>query len=482
MSALLPNAEHIATAVQWLFLVYFIGLNGGYMMLNLLSVASLRRHMEASALDTLPRVGAGYEPPVSLIAPAYNEQATIAASVRSLLQLEYPEYEIIVVNDGSRDATFATLKREFGLVLFPEAYWKRLGSKPVHGIYRSSRFPNLRVIDKTNGGKADALNAGINAARYPLFCAVDADSILQRDSLRRVVQPFMEDPDTIAAGGTVRIANGCSVTDGFLTQVGLPRKLVALIQIVEYLRAFLFGRLGWSPLNAVLIISGAFGVFRKDQVIAAGGYRTDTVGEDMELVVRLHRMNRLARKPYRIAFVPDPICWTEAPETLAVLKSQRTRWQRGLAEALTMNFGLFLHPRGGAPGWLSFPFMLVFEWFGPLIEVIGYVSMAIAFALGIVSAQAFLIFLMVALGFGILLSLSALLLEELSFHMYRRPRELGLLLLAVLAENVGYRQLHAWWRLIGLWRWLRGGRGHWGHMTRTASWQASSKGNVRSKH
>jgi cellulose synthase/poly-beta-1,6-N-acetylglucosamine synthase-like glycosyltransferase len=220
-SALDPG--HLVVAVQWLFLAYFIGMNGGYVLLNLLSMRSLRRFMEASALDTLPRTASGFEPPVTIIVPGFNEQATIAASVRSLLQLEYPEYEVIVVNDGSRDATLATLKREFGLALFPEAYWRRLPTKSVHGIYRSAKHPNLRVIDKANGGKADALNAGINAARYPLFCAVDADSILQRDSLHRVVQPFLEDPATIAAGGTVRIANGCSVTEGFLTKVGPPR-------------------------------------------------------------------------------------------------------------------------------------------------------------------------------------------------------------------------------------------------------------------
>jgi cellulose synthase/poly-beta-1,6-N-acetylglucosamine synthase-like glycosyltransferase len=445
-------------AAQWLFLVYFIGMNGGYILLSLLSMPSLRRFMEASALDTLPRTASGFEPPVTVILPGFNEQATIAASVRSLLQLEYPEYEVIVVNDGSRDATLATLKREFGLALFPEAYWRRLPTKSVHGIYRSAKHPNLRVIDKANGGKADALNAGINAARYPLFCAVDADSILQRDSLHRVVQPFLEDPATIAAGGTVRIANGCSVTEGFLTKVSLPRNLIALIQIVEYLRAFLFGRLGWTSMNAALTFTGAFSLFRKDDVIAAGGYRTDTVDKDMELVVRLHRINRIARRRYRIAFVPDPICWTEVPETLRSLKSQRTRWQRGLAESLTMNLGLLFHPRGGTPGWLAFPFMALFEWLGPLIEVLGYLALVAAWLLGLISLNAFIAFMLVAVGLGILLSVIALLLEQMAFHLYRKPGQLGLLLLAVLVENFGYRQLLACWRLTGLWQWLRTAR------------------------
>jgi cellulose synthase/poly-beta-1,6-N-acetylglucosamine synthase-like glycosyltransferase len=354
---------------------------------------------------------------------------------------------------------------------FPEAYWRRLEVRPVRAIYRSTVWPNLRVIDKDNGGKADALNAGINGARFPLVCCVDADSILERASLRRVVAPFLDDPRTVASGGTVRIANGCEVREGFLERVGLPTNLLALIQVVEYLRAFLFGRLGWTPLNSVMIISGAFGVFRKDVLVAAGGYRHDTVGEDMELVVRLHRRLRRARTPYRIVFVPDPVCWTEAPESLRVLRSQRVRWQRGLAESLSMNLGLLFHPRGGAPGWIAFPFLVVFEWLGPLIEVAGFAFMIAAFALGLVSQAAFLIFMLVAVGFGMVLSLSALLLEEAAFHLYPQRRQLVALAGTAMLENLGYRQLVAVWRLWGLLRWAAGAKQRWGEMARSARWQ-----------
>jgi cellulose synthase/poly-beta-1,6-N-acetylglucosamine synthase-like glycosyltransferase len=456
-------------ALQALFLGYFLALNGGYLVLTLLAIFSLRRYMEARSIEGLPPVYSGFEPPVSVLVPAFNEELTICASVRSLLQLSYPEFEIIVVNDGSRDDTLATLRREFALVPFAEAYRRQLAVEPVRGIYRSTVQPNLRVIDKDNGGKADALNAALNAARYPLVCAVDADSILQRDSLSRVVQPFLEDPATLAAGGTVRIANGCEVSGGFLTKVGLPRSLLALVQIVEYLRAFLFGRLGWSAFNAVLIISGAFGMFRKDAVVEAGGWRTDTVGEDMELVLRLHRVHRLRRRRYRTVYLPDPICWTEAPESLAVLESQRTRWQRGLSESITMNIGLLCHPRGGAPGWLALPYFIVFEWLGPLIEFAGYLFMIAGYLLGIVSTAAFLVFLLLAIGFGILLSVAGLLLEEMSFHLYPRARQFAMLLFAVLVENFGFRQLVTLWRLNGLIRWLARTRG-WGEMKRTASW------------
>jgi cellulose synthase/poly-beta-1,6-N-acetylglucosamine synthase-like glycosyltransferase len=458
-------------SLQWFFLLYFVAVNGGYLMLNVLSFFSLRRHLKAQVFGDLPQAYSHFKPPISLLVPAYNEVSTIAASVRSLLQLAYHEFEIIVINDGSTDKTLETLKREFDLVPFAEAYWLRLSTKPVRGIWRSTRHPNLRVIDKENGGKADSLNAGINAARYPLFCAVDADSILQRDSLQLIVQPFIEDVNTIAAGGTVRVVNGCTVKDGFLTAVGLPRKLLAQLQIVEYLRAFLFGRLGWSPLNAMLVISGAFGLFRKESVISVGGYRTDTLGEDMELVMRLHRIYRKRRLPYRIVFVPNPVCWTEAPETLRVLKTQRTRWQRGLAESLTMNLGLLFSLRGGWVGWLAFPFAILFEWLGPVIEVVAYAFMFAGFWLGVVSLKAFLAFTLVAVILGVLLSISALLLEEMSFHLYPRFGQLVLLLLMTIVENFGFRQLTTLWRLGGLLQWAFGTKAKWGAMPRSASWQ-----------
>lgn len=465
------NWREIFEIAQWVFLLYFIGLNSGYLLLNLVAFVNLKHYMAGHSLDDLPHGYIGFELPITLLAPAYNEAATIAASVRSLLQLDYPEYEIVVINDGSKDGTLEVLHREFALTPFPEAYWRRLPVQPIRGIYRSTTHPNLRVIDKENGGKADALNAGINAARYPIFCAIDADSILQRDSLRRAVMPFLEDPDTVAAGGTVRIANGCEVRGGFLHSIGLPHSPLELMQIVEYLRAFLFGRLGWSPMNGMLIISGTFGLFRKDMVVAVGGYRTDTVGEDMELVVRLHRHHRQRGERYRITFVPDPICWTEAPGTLRVLKNQRVRWQRGLAESLSLNMGLLFHRRGGTCGWLAFPFMMVFEWFGPVVEVAGYVAMTAGFLFGMVSTDALIAFIAVALGFGLMLSASALLLEEMSFHLYPKPRQLATLMVAAVAENFGYRQLNSLWRLVGLVHWALQTQPRWGEMTRSGAWQ-----------
>ena len=459
----------------WFILGYFILLNVSYLALNLLSIFALQRNNQEKLLEGLPQVFTGLEPGISLLVPAYNEEAPIIASVRSMFQLTYSDFEIVVINDGSRDNTLEVLKREFALLPFPEAPRGGLATKPVRGTYRSMKYPNLRVIDKENGGKADSLNAGINAARHPLFCGVDADSILSRDSLQRVAKPFLTHPDMVATGGTVRVANGCEVTDGFLTKVGLPTNIWALFQVVEYLRAFLFGRLGWSKINAMLIISGAFGLFRTDVVTAVGGYRANTIGEDMELVVRIHRILRQQGKTYRVEFVPEPVCWTEAPEDWKTLKNQRVRWQRGLSETLASNWGLMFSRKGGAPGWLAFPFMVLFEWLGPLLELGGYLFMVYAYASGLISWSAFSVFLFMAIGLGILVSASGLLLEEMSFHMYPKFRQLAMLTLVVVMENFGYRQLNSWWRLLGLYRWAMQRESSWGEMKRKGVGKAPKK-------
>jgi cellulose synthase/poly-beta-1,6-N-acetylglucosamine synthase-like glycosyltransferase len=424
----------------------------------------------------LPQRYTGFEPEISVLVPAYNESATIADSIRSLLQLSYTGYEIIVINDGSSDTTMEVLKREFSLRLFPEVCQPSLPTAPIRSIYVSQDHARLRVIDKDNGGKADALNAGINLSRNPLFCTIDSDSILQRDSLQRLAQPFLDDPSTVATGGTVRIANGCEVKEGFLTTIGLPTTWLALFQVLEYYRAFWIGRGGLAPMNALLIISGAFGLFRKTTVVEAGGYGRHLLGEDMELVVRLHRHLRLRGQPYRISFVPDAFCWTEAPANLRSLRNQRIRWQRGLAESLALNCSLLFHPKGGAPGWLAFPAFILFELLSPAVLVVAYVTTAICYFTGLWSAQAALAFLALEIGLGVLTSVTVLLVDELSFHLYPKFRHVFVLFVAALAENFGYRQVTSYWRLIGLWRWMIGAKAGWGTITRTAAWQAPRNG------
>jgi cellulose synthase/poly-beta-1,6-N-acetylglucosamine synthase-like glycosyltransferase len=460
----------IALSGQWVFLAYFIGINLGYLLQNIVAAQGIRKYLQTADQYEAENVFSALDIPISVVVPAYNESASIITSVKAMLQLEYPQYELIVVNDGSSDDTLQKLIDEFRLQEFPEAYRSRVSCAPVRRVYRSTRISNLRVVDKENGGsKADASNAGINICRYPLVCVVDADSVLQPDSLRRVVRPFLEDPTTVAVGGTVRIANGCTVKQGFLEKIALPRNFLALVQVVEYLRAFLFGRMGWSPINGLLIISGAFGLFHKETMVEAGGYNPKAVGEDMELILRLHRLMKKKRKPYRIKFVPDPVCWTDAPGNLRDLKSQRVRWQHGLGQAIALNKELLTNPRGGAVTWIALPFYIVFELFGPIVEVAGYVFIIVSALMGWLSFPEAAIFLALAVGLGVLLSTSAIMLEELSFHMYPRFKQLALLYFIAIIENFGFRQLTAIWRFQGLLRWF-GGREHkWETLTRSSS-------------
>ncbi|HET8903627.1 MAG TPA: glycosyltransferase [Saccharospirillum sp.] len=456
--------------LPWVFIGYFVLLNVSYLTLNVISLFSLRRYMQfRSELGETP-TWLGVEPPVTVILPAFNEERIITTAVMSALQLEYSEIEVMVVNDGSTDRTLAVLQEAFDLEFQPQPVRLQVPCQPIRGLYRSRQYPNLRVVDKENGGKADAINAAINAARHTLFCVMDGDSILQRDSLLRIVQPFLEDERVIAAGGTVRIANGSDIRGGFLVKAGLPKRLLAKFQVVEYLRAFLFGRLGWSPINALLIISGAFGLFNRHRVIEVGGFRVDTVGEDMELIVRLHHHHRAHRLPYRIVYVPDPVCWTEAPEDLGTLGRQRARWQRGLSESLFPHWRLPFSRTGGAPGWLSWPFMFLFEWLGPVIEVLGYVLLISGFLYGAVSLEALLAFTVVAVGLGMLLSVNGLLLEAMSFHVYPRRRDVLVLFFVALLENLGYRQLNSLWRLRGMFQWLTRRKKTWGKMKRSGAW------------
>jgi cellulose synthase/poly-beta-1,6-N-acetylglucosamine synthase-like glycosyltransferase len=460
----------LRTGLEALFLVYTATLNLAYLTLDAVSFLVLKRHRQRETLSMLHNRYSTLELPVSLLIPAHNEEATIAATVRSLLQLNYPRFEIVVVNDGSSDRTLQVLQESFGLQAFPEVVRRRLQTKALRCVYRSPAHPELKVVDKENGGKADALNAGINASQYPLFCALDADGVLRPDSLQYVTKPFFDDPRTVATGGIIRIANGCHVVNGWVVKTGLPHRILPLLQVVEYCRAFLFGRLGWNPCNGVLVISGAFGVFHKETVIEVGGYRHGTIGEDMELVVRLHRILSREGRPYRITFAPEPICWTEVPERISTLRSQRIRWQRGLCESLWLNRALLFSRGGGGAGALAFPFALIFEGLSPIFECLGWIYFGLGFVFGYVDLPMAGAFLLVSIGLGTLLSVSSLLLDEMAYYTYPRSRQIVWLLCAALAENLGYRQMTVYWRLLGLVQWMSGTRATWGQMKRTAQW------------
>lgn len=456
---------------SYIFLVtaYFVVVNATYSFLLIRSFTEILYYMRHNAFSNYRViVQSELTPPVSILAPAYNEEATVVESTKSLLKLSYGKYEVIVVNDGSTDTTLETLKAEFHLHPSRQLYVPVLETAPVRGIYKSSRpeYRNLTIVDKENGGKADALNVGINAAKHDFVCSIDADSLLEDEALLRVMKPFLEDDTVIAAGGIVRIANGCKVVNGRVIDVALSTKLLPIFQVVEYFRAFLSGRMAWHGMNGLLIISGAFGMFKRSALIEANGYDHTTVGEDMELVTRLHKIKRERKEPYRIAFVPDPVCWTEAPESIGILARQRNRWHRGLLDTMLRHRRMLFNPKYGVIGLAAMPYFVLIELLGPVIEFLGYLALIGMYAAGVLDVKMAILFFVVALFYGVMFSVGAVLLEEVSFQRYPRPRDLAMLLSFGVIENFGYRQLTILWRVKAFWDYFVRGVRSWGAMQR----------------
>ena len=461
---------YLTGALEWysgFILLFFFAINSYYLVLTVAGFwRTLQVFKEVRRPDQRRLLRSPLTPPISVLAPAFNEEANVVDNVRSLLMLDYPLFEVILVNDGSSDRTMGHLVDAFDLRRSARSFERSISCQPIRGIYDSPTYPNLVVVDKENGGKADALNAGLNLSLYPLFCAIDADSILEPDALLRLVRPFVDAPGvTIAAGGVVRVANGCDINGGRVRKVRLPRRPLPLIQIVEYLRAFLFGRMGWSSGNSLLVISGAFGLFEKRAAVLAGGYATDSVGEDMELVVRMHRYRLDRRQPYRIGFVPDPVCWTEVPVSFRVLRRQRTRWQRGLIDTLVRHRGMIGRPRYGSVGMVSLPGFVIFEMLSPLVELSGYILLPVMWALGLLNPAGAWMFFVLAIMYMVLVSALAVLLEDIAFRRYPSVLDLGRLLVGAVLENFGFRQLTVWWRVRAFWEYLQGDLS-WGAMER----------------
>ncbi|MGQ0658957.1 MAG: glycosyltransferase [Chromatiales bacterium] len=456
------------------FLVYMLIAFGVYTTLNLLALFWFRKYAELRENLLSETLLTGHEPGVSIIVPAYNEAGAIVSSVRSLLQQQYGDFEVIVVNDGSTDDTLAMLTQAFELYSFPQAYCRRVITEPVRGVYRSRVAPRLRVVDKENGGsKADAANAGLNTVTRPLFCCMDADSVLDRYALLRTVQFFLDDKRVVACGGTLRPLNGCVVEEGNLVKDGLPRNPLALFQVLEYLRSFLCGRVGWAQLHALLIISGGYGVFRTENVIAAGGYDHASIGEDMDLVLRLHRAMLRAGTPYRLQFAPETTCWTEVPESLRVFGNQRARWQRGLGQCLWRHRSLFFSLRAPMLGWVALPFFLLVELLSPPIELAGYVVFAYFSFTGRLDLLNATVVMTFAIALSILLSTTSLLLDTLSPDRRGRVGTTLTLVVAALFEPLLYHPIHTYYRLLGTFQWIMRRRPSWGVMTRSTRWQKS---------
>jgi cellulose synthase/poly-beta-1,6-N-acetylglucosamine synthase-like glycosyltransferase len=448
-------------------IVYVAVINTIYFVLMLMGFFALRRyHARLTAEQREALMRSSLVPEISVIAPAYNEAVSVRESVKGMLKLNYPNLQVIVVNDGSTDDTLKILIDEFRLYRSARVPLGPLAHKPVRAVYESRDPIRLVVVDKENGGKADSLNAGLDVARSPLIAVVDSDSLLEPDALLLAVKPFLEDPArTLACGGMIRVVNGCGVANGRVTRVSTSSSVYALFQSVEYIRAFLGGRVALSFLNSLLIISGAFGVFRRDAVLASGGFAVQTVGEDMELVVRLHREWRERKADYRIRYVPEPVCWTEVPESAKILRRQRNRWQRGTVETIALHKRVIGRPKFGMMGLFAVPYFALFEMFGPAVETTGYICTAIGLLLGIISREVAILFFVVSVLFGIVLSTSAVLLEEFTARRYPDSLDVLRLFAVAILEILGFKQLMTYWRTQGLVDGLKGKTG-WGKMER----------------
>jgi cellulose synthase/poly-beta-1,6-N-acetylglucosamine synthase-like glycosyltransferase len=453
-------------ATDVVILGYFLALNTFYAVLLVLAIPEIWEQTRLAEDEDFQRLmQSDALPPITILVPAHNESATIETSVTAILTLEYRNFEVVVVNDGSKDETLERLRHAFDLYEVPCTYRETIPTQALRAVYRSRTRTRLLVVDKDNGGKADSLNAAINASRFPLVIAVDADTLIEPDALLRLTRPFLLGARIAAVGGTVRVANGCVVKDGRVTDARVPRRFLPGIQVVEYLRAFLFGRLGWNRLGGSLVISGAFGLFRKDYLYAIGGYRVASVVEDLDLVVRLHRHLQQHKIPYEIAFIPDPVAWTEVPESGRILSRQRERWHRGLIAAMWQYKGMLFNPRYGRVGLIAMPFFTFGEMLAPLVEVLGYGVTVLGLAYGAIDTTFALLFLVVAWGYGMLLSIWAVVLDEVSFRRYGRLGDLVRLLLYATLETFGYRQRTVWWRLkafVNVWKRRQG----WGEMVR----------------
>jgi cellulose synthase/poly-beta-1,6-N-acetylglucosamine synthase-like glycosyltransferase len=438
---------------------YYLASNLAYLVMLIIALNTSARHqrrLESHRLSWFKETP--MTPPITIIAPAHNEEGSIRVAIRNLLELDYPELEIIVVNDGSEDRTLEELCDEFLLRRVRAVYVPVIKCAPVRSLYRSDKDSRLMVIDKkAAGSKADAVNAGLNAATSPYVCIVDSDSVLERDALLRIMVPILEDSRrVVAVGGIVRVLNGSEIVGGQLRRVRLPRKSIEAIQVIEYLRAFLIGREAWAQGNMLTIISGAFGLFRTDLVRAVGGYRANSIGEDLDLVARLHRHLREKGADYQIRFVPDPMCWTEVPSDLRSLARQRARWQKGLLDVLWPNRDMLFRPRYGRIGCFALPYLWLFELFAPVMEVLGITTIILAASLGVLSREFFLQFMIFGYAFATVISIGSVLQEEITYKRYNDWKDVVRLVSYCFFEHFPYRQLHMIWRLQGLWQYFRG--------------------------
>jgi len=452
---------------------------GSYLILGIFSAIALRKYLRKNSyvnFNSLMLSPLG--PKISIIAPAFNESKTIIDNVRTLLSLYYNNFEVILVNDGSTDDTFEKIRDEYDLTRVNYYFDYRIPCAKIRGVYKSRNpsYNRLIVLDKSNGGKADSLNAGINICKSSLFVSVDADSIIESDSILKLVKPFLEEKDrkVIGAGGVIRIVNSCDVESGHIREIYLPKQILPRLQVLDYTRAFLLGRMAWSQLDGLMLISGAMGIFDLETVIKAGGYSIKTVGEDMELVLRMRRKMAEDNVKYEVTYIPDPLCWTEVPSDFKSMRRQRTRWTRGLVESLRAHRKMFFNPRYGRLGVLGFPYWFFFEWLAPLIAFSGFLYTIYLILLHSINWPFYLLLFLFVYTFAVSLSTWAVLFEEVTFHKYKKKRDVLKLFTAALLEPFFY-PMHTYFAVRGNIEALRGKKG-WGSAKRNGFAKHKKKG------
>jgi cellulose synthase/poly-beta-1,6-N-acetylglucosamine synthase-like glycosyltransferase len=458
-------SHEILRWLGYITLIYFVLMQGYLLFLGIMSANVLRRGHHLNRFGRVwELLSSQTTPPVSIVIPAYNEAEGIVDSVRSMAIVNYPRFEIVITNDGSTDGTLQALIDGFGLERVQIPYRPDIKTAPVRGIYRGRGSVSITVVDKENGGRADALNAGINAARYPYALCTDADVILDANCLIAAMRRVIEDRvRTVAVGGNIRPLNGSKVKLGHLVEASVPKGLIPRMQTLEYLRTFLASRPAWSAMEALPLVSGAFGIWKRSAVIAVGGFTSGHMGEDMDLTMRLHRHHIDNDIPYRIAYEPSAVIWTEVPSTTRVLRRQRIRWHRGLMTAVK-DFGpMTFNPKYGKVGMVTWAGMFLFEYLAPMIEFVGWIVVPTAYLLGALDAISLVAMLALAFGMGLLNSLLALMLDE-AYGYFNSPRDAFRLIVMALIENLGLRQMTVVWRI----RAVIGGEStrSWGNMER----------------
>lgn len=434
--------------ISYFLVIYFLIVNTFYAVLIVIAIPNIYIRFREVRLEDFFKIQKTQTlPSMGILIPAFNEEKGVIAAIRNAQSSFYPQKEILIINDGSTDQTLQKIIDEYDLIKIPDVYPKKIQTKPIRNLYRSRRYPEIMIVDKENGGRGDALNAGLNHCTSELFVTMDVDTILERDSLLRMIRPFLTYPGTLAQGGTLRILNGCEINEGEITKVDLPHKWVPAIQVVEYLRAFLYGRLGWNALGGNIIVSGAFGLFNRKVVANLGGYDPVTIGEDFELTLRIQKYARENNNPRAVHFIPDPVAWTYAPDKLKWIARQRTRWHQGLIEGLSKYYKMIFNPRYGMVGMIGIPYMVIGELIEPIFEFVGFVIMVIGLSLGYIPIKIFVYFLLFTYGITTFLTIISTLLEMTTFRRYRFFPQLLKMFVFSFLENAGYRQLYVLWRL-----------------------------------